>query len=139
MSGTGHMPAAPTGAVPTAIARPGGGGAAPVCLSDAEVQRIAAALLAMMREQGWTPAPALPLVPAVALMDARGAAAYLRMSRDTFDRRVRRHVNAVDTGGHLRYRREDLDAWAAERSRPVPPRGCTPRSRPKPRLVTDGR
>jgi hypothetical protein len=52
-----------------------------------------------------------------ALLDPRSAARYLRMSRSTFDRLVRRYVNAVHTGGHARYRPEDLDRWAAERSR----------------------
>lgn len=95
-----------------------------VRLADDQLEALARRVVELLR---LAPAASLPSVPAPALVDARGAARYLGMSRATFDRKVRRYVNAVDTGGHLRYRPEDLDRWCASRSRPVPPRGVTPR------------
>lgn len=66
--------------------------------------------------------------PAPALLDRRGAAAYLKMGVSTFTRLVRPFVNVVASGGgRPLYRPEDLDRWAAARSRPVPPRGCRAR------------
>jgi hypothetical protein len=51
-----------------------------------------------------------------ALLDRQAAAAHLGLSVASFTRHVRPHVVAVQTGGHPRYRREDLDAWAAQRT-----------------------
>ena len=95
-------------------------------LCDADVERIARRVVELLRT-----APDAPT-----LLDARGAARRLNMSRATFDRRVRPYVAAVDTGGHLRYRPADLDEWSASRSRAVSPRGVTPR--PRLRRVGEG-
>ena len=52
-----------------------------------------------------------------ALFNRHEAARYLRTSVSTFNRQVRPYVDAVKTGGHPRYRPEDLDRWAAARAK----------------------
>jgi excisionase family DNA binding protein len=70
------------------------------------------AVLKAVRAQRVTAAPGLP-----GLLRAEEAARHLGVSRATFYRTIRPSLPRVETGGPVRFRREDLERWAVSRVR----------------------